>query len=396
MSETSDLKIIHNSVGAENIRPDPKLGWKSSAPTKTFATLSLMQLKRLQAQDFRNYPSQNWEFAANQVVFCGANGRGKTNVLEAISLLSVGKSWRETAATDLIYTGAAPDSLSARINGHTDNNDKLEALIEPRKRTFYKNEKIMPRTRFFGQLPTLLFCPEFIHLFGGPKAARVQFFDRFLIQISPKYREHLLKATRAHKQKTRILRQVELFGPNTAEQLAPWNHILAGSMPVLWDEKVKLIQQLNPVLQSELNEISQTHEPITIELAQAEKIDYTPEALPRWFSANENREVAAQKNFIAPGRDDWNFKFRDQNLSATASRGEERSVLLALLAAQKALLTQELQTPPVLLLDDVFSELDDTRQRHLEHLCAGSQVFFSTTHKEHFDGFSGEIQVFEL
>lgn len=355
-----------------------------------------MELRQLQVQDFRNYPKKNWDFTANQIVFCGANGQGKTNVLEAISLLSVGKSWREQNATDLIYEKASIESFSAHIKGKTSNADWLEVFVQPKKRQFIRNEKSTTRNRFFGQLPTLLFCPEFIYLFSGPKSNRTQFFDRFLVQVSSLYRDHLLKAAKAHKQKTRILKQADLFNSNTADLLKPWNEILCQTMPALHQEKLKLIEALKPTLQKELNEISQKQEPVSLGIEPAEKVEYEYEALKQWFKQNQTREMAAQKNFIAPGRDDWTFSLRERPLNATASRGEERSVLLALLAAQKTLLTELKGTAPILLLDDVFSELDDTRQRHLEHLCQGSQVFFSTTHKEHFDGFSGEIQVFEL
>ncbi len=355
-----------------------------------------MKLQQLQVQDFRNYPAQTWDFTANQVVFCGANGQGKTNILEAISLLSVGKSWREQSATDLIYEKATIDSFSAHIKGKTSNSDWLEVFVQPKKRQFIRNEKPTTRSRFFGQLPTLLFCPEFIYLFSGTKSNRTQFFDRFLIQVSSTYRDHLLKASKAHKQKTRILKQADLFDNNTADLLKPWNEILCQTMPALHQEKLKLIKALKPTLQKELNEISQKQEPVSLGIEFSEKVEYEYDALKAWLRQNEAREIAAQKNFIAPGRDDWTFSLRERPLNATASRGEERSVLLALLAAQKELLTELKGTAPILLLDDVFSELDDTRQRHLEHLCAGSQVFFSTTHKEHFDGFSDEIQVFEL
>jgi len=355
-----------------------------------------MRLTELTVQDFRNYPQQHWNFTANQVVFCGKNGKGKTNVLEAISLLSVGKSWREQSATDLIYEHAAVDGFSAHVKGKTEKKDFLEVFVQPKKRQFIKNEKPTTRNRFFGQLPTLLFCPEFIFLFSGPKANRTQFFDRFLVQISPSYRENLLKASKAHKHKTRILRQSELFQTGISEQLRPWNEILCQTMPALHNEKLKLIESISLGLQQELNEISQKEEPVSLNIEPAVKVNYDYDSLKAWLENNQNREIAAQKNFIAPGRDDWQFNLRGRPLNATASRGEERSVLLALLAAQKKLLTEITGTSPILLLDDVFSELDDTRQRHLEHLCAGSQVFFSTTHREHFNGFSGEIQVFEL
>lgn len=363
-----------------------------------------MNLQTLILHDFRNYAEQTFSFDRNIVVFVGQNGRGKTNVLEAISVLSVGKSWRETVSTDLIRNGAD----SAQIQAKLQSGDSFKILIQPRSRTFARNEKKITRKKFFGQIPTLLFAPEHLSLFSGAKRERQKFFDRVLAQISPVYRENLSRADKATRQKNALLRSFEEVEPGLGSSLSasgaralrdisPWNEILAEVIPQIWQERTEFLKSISGEFQQQLNEISQTKEPVSIRLETPEVYEPTMEGVRDFFRHNFARECAARKSFLGPHRDDFVFTLRNRPLSATASRGEERSVLLALLVAQKKVLADQFGEAPILLLDDCFSELDAERQSALQKLCQDSQVFFTTTHAEHFASFDGEeVQVFEI
>ena len=239
----------------------------------------------------------------------------------------------------------------------------------------------------------MLFCPEFLQLFSGSKNERLKFFDRFLIQISPQYRNYLLKANRAHRHKTRLLRAE--ISP-TIHDLYPWNAILAENLPFIIQERKNFLKAINPLLQKELKKISQKDEFVKIIYETSENIEPEKDAFLHYFKKNFQREIIAQRNFLAPNRDDFGFYLREKPILKTASRGEERSVLLAFLSAQKYYLKEKYNENPILLLDDVFSELDNDRQKYLEYLCQGSQVFFTTTHKEHFRNFFGKIQKIEI
>ncbi len=349
-------------------------------------------LQKLSLFDFRNYAERHFEFE-RKVVFWGENGRGKTNILEAISLLSVGKSWREKSATDLIMEGKG----SAMIQGTDFEKNLLKVQIQPRSRMFQKNEKKIPLKKYFGILPTLLFVPEHLHLFSGTKTARQQYFDRFLAQILPTYRDHLLRANRARKQKNAILKAYRDEFPHFPyEQILPWNEILAEVIPAIWKERSEFLTQINPVLQAELEKISAVADPIKIALETPEEFEPTSSGVLAFFEKNKEREAAAGKCLLGPHRDDFAFFFRDKPLLSSASRGEERSVLLALLSAKKKLLQDTLGQLPILLLDDVFSELDAKRQGYLEQICGEAQVFFTTTHEAHFEQFEDGVQKFEI
>jgi len=344
-------------------------------------------ITKLSLFDFRNYEQKNLEFKDKNIVFCGGNGRGKTNILEAISILSVGRSWRETAPLDLIRKGID----SAKITAETKDRDCYEIIIEASSRAFKKNEKKISLKQHFGKIPTLLFVPEHLTLFSGPKRDRQRFFDRFLYQISPSYGENLSRFRQALKQKNFLLKNF-----NSDSDIAPWNNILAETIPAILTARKEFLRELNPLLQKEFNSISQNQEPLRIELETKEDYLATPESVQEFFVNNAEREQVSQCCLIGSHRDDFKFYLRDTSIRSTASRGEERSVLLAMLAAKKNFLKTKLNQNPILLLDDVFSELDQSRQNHLENLCNDSQIFFTTTHSSHFENFSHAIERFEV
>jgi len=367
-------------------------------------------LSSLTLHDFRNYVTRTFTFDADLVVLVGPNGRGKTNVLEAISVLSVGRSWRESRGEDLILStpGSRPrglESPSALLEARLSDDTQLRVLIRPRGRTIERNGKRTTFKSHLGKFPTLLFAPEHQALFAGPKRARQQFFDRFLAQLSATYRDDLSRADRAARQKNTLLRENSTPGSLDPGVLLPWNEILADTIPRVWAARQEFLKKLQLLLQAELTKISGTADPIVVRLESPEHFTPTPEGVREWFGTWGGREIAAGKNLLAPARDDFVFELRDRPLTATASRGEERSVLLALLSAQKNFMMDSatpgcghpgVKTPPVLLLDDCFSELDAHRQAALQRLCEGTQAFFTTTHPEHFQNFTTSPQVIEI
>ncbi len=350
----------------------------------------MLQIKKLICHDFRNHKHKELIFTENVVIFWGGNGQGKTNLLEAISIMSAGKSWRESSGQDLI----TDQKLSAKIE--IDFNENIYAtLIEAKKRQFFKNEKKTPLKSHLGSIPTLLFCPEHLGLFSGTKTNRLKFFDRFLVQMSPTYRDNLIQASRAHKQKTACLKLQEEH-IDIPSLVSPWNNILAATIPHIISERKNFLQNLAPILQSQLSNISGNNDEVNVAFEASQVFTPTQEGVLDFFKKDQTRELAARRNFIAPHSGDIVFSLRGKKITQTASRGEERSVLLALLAAKKNYLKETHNIIPILLLDDVFSELDDERQKHLQSVCKNTQVFFTTTHKEHFQNFDKKIQSIEI
>ena len=348
-------------------------------------------LKKLSLFNFRNHTDSVFDFTERKVVFCGNNGRGKTNILEAISVLSTGKSWREKKGLDLIEYEKEEALIKAVIS-----NDSYEYLLTPRSRTLKRNEKKKSLKSHLGSFPSLLFAPEHLHIFHGTKTERQKFFDRFLSQMYPSYREALSKAQKAARQKSSLLRSQAPGEIISQEFLIPWNTILSETIPIVWDIRAQFLEDTKELLQEELSKVAGNNDDIEIALQSPEDFVPTTEGVLHFFEANMDRERYARKNLLAPSRDDFVFFLRNKPILSTASRGEERSVLLGLLSAQKKYLQNICNMSPILLLDDSFSELDDDRQSHLERLCENSQTFFTTTHEDHFSGFSGEVQKFQI
>lgn len=346
--------------------------------------------KHLSLYDFRSYKKKSFDFTEDQVIFWGGNGRGKTNIIESLSIFSIGKSWRETGGTDLINN----NTESAKIEG-VFNNELYQVQILPKGRSFFKNEKKISLKQHIGQVNTLLFCPEHLELFNGTKTNRLKFFDRFLVQINTAYRDHLLDATRAHKQKVTLLRNFS-ENPLLTSMIAPWNKVLSDSIPFIIKQRQSFLSTINPIIQKQMTIISGKNEDLSIQFEYRETFDVSKEGVLSFFETEKWREKVARKNFIAPHSGDFQFYLRGKKINQTASRGEIRSVLLALLAAKKEYLQKETGDIPILLLDDVFSELDDDRQKHLERLCKNTQAFFTTTHQEHFSNFSRKTQSIEI
>jgi DNA replication and repair protein RecF len=346
-------------------------------------------IEQLRLHDFRNYTEKTFQFTEKNVVFLGANGKGKTNILEALSLLSIGKSWRTHSTMNLIREGAESACIEAR------NENTYRVVLTPHSRTFYRHQKKQPLKQYFGQIPSLLFAPEHLHLFSAAKKDRQQFFDRFLFQISPSYRKNITHCHRAIQQKNALLKSMDIPGSNSRNpklMVQPWNEILAQTIPLIINERNEFLRKINPLIEKEFQLLAQSVEPLRITLQIEEDFETTIEGVRDFFQKNTPREIVARRTLIGPHRDDFLFFLREKPITSTASRGEERSVLLALLASQKILLQKKISLHPIVLLDDVFSELDQSRQNYLESLCDGSQIFFTTTHASHCANFSRPVQ----
>lgn len=345
-------------------------------------------IKHLELFDWRSYSHIDLNFDQKNIVFYGPNGKGKTNILEAISLLALGKSWRTSKNAPCILQTAD----SAKITGKV-NHDTYSLILQPRSKKLSKNTKVIPLKKHIGNIPVLIFAPEQLTLFSGPKADRQRFFDRFLCQMSPQYYEALSLFDKALKQRNRLLKEEFV----SEAELAPWETILSKNIPIITRHRDELCKTFTPLLQQSYQELAGNHRDLNLKLKN-EFIDQLlqEDHVRNLFHQIRPREIAARRTLVGSHRDDYLFSFNKTPLTECASRGEQRSVLLSLLSAQKDKLVEATGKYPILLLDDVFSELDQERQKQLEKLCESSQIFFTTTHKEHFEGFEEDLQMIDI
>lgn len=331
-----------------------------------------MQLTKLYLQDFRAFTQQTWEFAPTVTVLVAANGVGKTTILEAIYLLSTGKSFRAEKTLEMVRF----DQEIARVYGLIDDGTRLgitltKGLVNGRKtqsKLFTLGEAKKRQRDFVGQLLAASFRPEDLRLIEGSPSRRRDYLDQPLSAVSEVYREAL-----QHYQAT-LLRRNKLLaaireGEATAASLPYWDENLLTFGEIINKQREKYIDFINEKVKFWLNFT------LVYDHSQVTRV-----RLQKYQTA----EMAVGHSLIGPHRDDFDilFDFGDgepKSLLAYGSRGQQRMAVLWLKLAELQFLQEKTSQQPILLLDDILSELDEEMQTLVSELMTKQQTIVTTT-----------------
>jgi DNA replication and repair protein RecF len=331
-----------------------------------------MHLKRLTLENFRNYGFLDLLFSdKNEVSFIiGRNAQGKTNILEAVFLLALTKSFRTSHQEDLIKWGEE----YAKVTGEFDD-QKLEVFLgnppQP-KRTLKKNNVKISTEKFIGNCQIVFFHPEDLNmLYLGPDLRR-RYMDILNIQINKNYYRALKSFKRVLEQRNSLLKGINA-GIGRESDLDVWDDQLALHGDFLTEERKKTVEFLNAYVQDIYSEIAGKKEEIS---TQYKCVSQLKKALLR----SREADLRAQFTTVGPHRDDIEFTLNKRPLCAHASRGEYRSLLLALKLIELKFYKEKSGQKPLLLLDDVFSELDFERQKMLVQAIKDHQTIITATH----------------
>lgn len=362
-------------------------------------------LKSLDLTDFRNYQKRHFDFD-KVTIFIGDNGIGKTNILEAIGFLAFARSFRARQDKEVIKW----DAEAARVVGHTDQAQLEVALSHQGKGgKLIKINGVGRRSiELLGHLMVVLFVPESLGLVGGTPQLRRQFMDLILIQVDRRYAYHLVQLQKILRQRNKLLKQID-EGQASADQLQFWNdsliehggHIAAARVQLLKDIN-QTISQHYEQMSSQVGELRLVYKAASVSESSGEQHKFEkpaecpvdPETWAKLLGANidkhQSREIAAGNSLYGPQRDDFVFYLNDRPLATFGSRGEFRSAVLALKASEAHFLVEQRQkrdeeVPLLFLLDDVYSELDETRRGQLVKLIGGYQAVITTTDLVHID-----------
>lgn len=345
-----------------------------------------MRIQRLQLEQFRSYRKLDWELPEESVhLLLGKNGAGKTNVLEALGVLSEGESFLGRDEEELMTWGENYYRVRAEARSDAGDEITLEAVSEhnPRvRRAFFLRDVRVSAKEYLGTFPTVIFLPQDLDLFTGPPAHRRRLLDRALQQVSPQYRTGLDTYQKTLKQRAALLRQIAQ-GTGRREDLALWNGVLAKEGARITLRRLELLEVLQCTLAEELQRLGEVwKEPAfaykrTGELRTETEIE---QEILRELAHMEERDVLLQATSVGPHRDDWGMVAGARDLPSFASRGQQRTAVLALLFLLGSYLELQRGEKPVILLDDVFSELDASHQRALLTAFGGHQVFITATH----------------
>lgn len=350
-----------------------------------------MFLHQLSLENFRNYTSCSLTFRRNLNIFFGSNAQGKTNLLEAILLLSVAKSHRTPHHRQLIYW----DEKEARITGlltRLGREWELSLKLSPKGKTAFINRLEQQRlSDFVGHLNVVIFAPEDVNLVKDGPGRRRRFLDMEMAQISPHYLYDLTCYYRLLQQRNKLLKSEEAF--RQSDLLDTWDEQLAQCGVKILQKRRQFIRNLQTWASSLHRQFTDGREEMTLDYQMSIPIDEQQpqaDAVAAYYdalTAGRQQDLRRGTSLLGPHRDDLRIYVNGKDVQLYGSQGQQRTAALSLKLAELELIRQEVGEYPLLLLDDVLSELDPQRQSDLiASIRPEVQTFITTTH---LDGLAG-------
>jgi DNA replication and repair protein RecF len=362
-----------------------------------------LYISQLSLNNFRNYTVQDIDIPAGAIVLCGDNAQGKTNFLEAIYLLATSKSpW---AATDreLVNWATTDDDLRfARLSAQVrdDSGDAQVEIVltaqqgeyEPEQARYLKHIKVngvaRRATDLIGIIKVVMFDPHDTDIVGGSPSLRRRYMDATNSQLDSVYLRNLQQYGKVIQQRNHLLRMIK-ENRASADELEFWNGQLIEAGSYIIDKRrltIKSINQLACDIHRQLTDGTESLETVYIESVHQRPGRQTSEAFAQALASAQREEIARGISVVGPHRDDLRFIADNVDMCIYGSRGQHRTVALSLKLAQARFIQQVSGDSPVLLLDDVLSELDAERRRHLLRAVQDyQQAIITATDWDHFD-----------
>lgn len=331
----------------------------------------MVVIKKLSVENFRSHSKYTVNLSPTITAITGINGSGKTSLIEALFIALQGSSFK----------GLDKDVLKQqspwwRVEVELDNCLERVITYDPDLVTSRKkimiDGKVSCRMTSKDRYPVVLFEPDNLRLLNGSPSRRRRFIDQFISQLDPAYLNTVRKYDRALKQRNNLLKNNTLNG----NELFVWDMALSEYGAIIIDKRIAFIEQLNSQLDQAYNQIAKSKDQVSIHYSHT-YIGNIKQKLLNDLAKSKERDKALGFTSVGPHRHDVVFKFNNYPALEVASRGEVRSIILALKFLEVEIIEQITGQKPIILLDDVFSELDDERQRSL--LTTGHQVIITST-----------------
>ena len=344
-----------------------------------------MRLERISLRDFRNYRELKLEFDPGVNLIVGDNAQGKTNLLEAVSYLGSGKSFRTQKAGELVRLGAEFAELEGSVFSQ-ERQQTLRWVLFPaaRPRQVYRNG-VKKRTagELSGVLQTVLFCPEDLMVLKTGASARRRLGDSALCQLRPNYEAALLEYNRILEQKNRILKD-RYENPALMDILPEYNTRLCRVGALLISYRARFFEGLGKATKVYHESFSGGSENFTLEYKTVSTVrdpfadtEQLYSDLLAHLESHYRAELESAQCLTGPHKDDFDVQLDGLSIKAFGSQGQTRTAAISLKLAQRELMAKQSGGIPVLLLDDVLSELDPGRQDFVLNQITEGQVFIT-------------------
>lgn len=354
-----------------------------------------MKINSIYAVNFRNYTECTLKTPAMINVFYGKNAQGKTNLLEAIFFSAFGLSHRTSSEEELLKLGSNAMAVGVEYSSFSGNHDikikKYHHQLKLKKEILLDGAKVKPKEHY-GSLNVVMFSPEDLQLIKGEPALRRRFFDMQISQTDPVYYDLLVKYNRVLLQRNRLLKELRDEGGNRAV-LQPWNAEFIKLACAITQKRLQALGKLENIASDIYASITNNQEQLTLryelkanngELLYPDSVAFASESFYATHLAERERiDILRGNTGIGPHRDDLQLLLNGLSLRSFGSQGQQRSGALALKLSQLEYVHRELGEFPVLLLDDVMSELDDSRRAQLLLFIDGRvQTFVTVNDRE--------------
>lgn len=344
--------------------------------------MSLLRLQYLRLYNFKNYAEAELELHPKLNVFVGANGSGKTNILDAIYYLAYSKSYFNTVEAHNIRHHQDQFSLEGRfLRGDATDQILCTYSRADRKRLFRNKKEYQRLSEHIGRIPTVIISPSDADLITSGSEMRRKFMDGILSQTDPIYLQHLLDYQRLLTQRNALLKYFAANRTFDAEQLHLYNRQMEVPAHYVHGARTEFVKSFNPLFAETYQAIADGQEEVEIRY----KSPLNKQSWEDLMAENESKDRVLQYTSSGIHREDLVFGMNEHPVKRVGSQGQKKSFVIALKVAQFDFLKASIGIAPVLLLDDIFDKLDADRVSSLIQLVHGSkfgQIFITDTHDD--------------
>ena len=335
-----------------------------------------MWINKIKIKNFRNYEEEEINLEKNVNIFYGENAQGKTNIIEAIFLCSMGKSFRAKKDKEMIKLDKENALIEIEYQ-KSDRDGKIKIELANKKNVYVNGIKIKKLSELLGNIHIVIFTPDDINILKGGPQNRRRFLDIMISQLKPNYMHNLNLYLKTLEQRNNYLRQIKEEGKDE-------------SLLEIWDEKLveyayNVSRYRNYFIEKIKNKIKNIHNEIT-DYKEDIYIEYITECLDKnkfLELLKQRRKLDIIKGFTTKGvhRDDFMIYINKKELDIYGSQGQHRTAILSLKLSELNIINEEIGEYPILLLDDFMSELDQKRRNHFLEKIENTQVIITCTDK---------------
>lgn len=341
----------------------------------------IMKIKSVKLVSFRNYDYQIVDFPMQITLVSGTNGQGKTNLVESVVVAATTKSPRTSNMSELVKDGSAEtlvEILLERKFGQMNLSFTINAKGE--KKFFINSNPVSKMSDVFGNLVVVYFSPDDLKIVSASPDKRRDFMDTDISELSGSYYNLIQRYNKVLLQRNKLLK-TERDRALLLSQISVWDEQLAQIASLIIKTRKSFIEKLKVPAKEALKYISSSKDDLEIEYvgAKGTSAEEIKEELLKSLKFNLERDIELGYTSVGPHRDDIYFGLNGKDARNFASQGQQRSIVLALKFAELEIFEKELGEEPILVLDDVFSELDTTRQRRLYEKMSKYQTIITGT-----------------